>query len=46
MTGSLAAAGYTMGKTMGIGEDLFNKPMKAIDPNAYAYDEYKEQQIQ
>lgn len=35
-----------IGKTMELGEDLVKKPLKAIDPNAYAYDDYKEQQIQ
>lgn len=45
MAASTAAAFYTMGKTMNLGENLVNKPLKAIDPGAYAYDEYKEQQL-
>ena len=44
---SSAGLGFVaIGKTMNLGEDLVKKPLKAIDPNAYAYDDYKEQQIQ
>jgi len=35
-----------MGDTMHLGENIVNKPLRAIDPNAFAYDDYKEQQIQ
>lgn len=46
MAGSIGTGFYVMGKTMDLGEKMVNKPLKAIDPNAYAYDDYKEQAIQ
>lgn len=45
LVGSITLGAAAMGKTMKLGENIVNKPMKAIDPNAYAYDDYKEQLI-
>jgi hypothetical protein len=46
LAGSIGLGFKVMGDTMNLGENIVNKPMRAIDPNAYAYDDYKEQQIQ
>lgn len=46
LIGSIGLGFKVMGDTMHLGENIVNKPLRAIDPNAFAYDDYKEQQIQ